>query len=63
MMTPDGKPRTQAAQERVRQERLDVLAGTRGDPADHALRRSDLDTTIADLIQRMIVAELTKRGL
>lgn len=51
------------SQRQVRDERLDILAGTRGNPKDHALRVSDLDSTIADLIQRMILAELKKRGL
>lgn len=53
----------QNAQDRARQERLDVLSGVRGDDADHALRRRDLQGDIADLIQKMIVAELNKRGL
>lgn len=47
----------------IRDERLDVLAGTRGNEKDHALRRKDLDGQIADLVQRMILAELKKRGL
>lgn len=58
---PTAEP--QNAQDRARQERLDVLSGVRGAVEDHALRRRDLQTDIADLIQKMIVAELNKRGL
>lgn len=62
-------PRDQAnipketARERVRQERLDVLAGTRGDILDHALRRRDLDSIIAERVLEIVLAELKKRGL
>lgn len=55
--------RAENPQERARRERLDVLSGTRGDKMEHALRRKDLDREIAEMVQRMIVAELTKRGL
>lgn len=50
-------------QDRARDERLDVLAGTRGDEADHALRVRDLDGRVAELVQAMILRELKKRGL
>lgn len=53
----------QDAQSRAREERLDVLAGTRGDEADHALRVRDLDGRIPELVRAMILTELKKRGL
>lgn len=59
----NGQESRDGAQERARQERLDVLAGTRGDEEDHALRRRDLKGIISDLITRIVVAELKKRGL
>lgn len=53
----------QDAQSRARDERLDVLAGTRGNEADHALRVRDLDGRIPELVLDLIRAELNKRGL
>lgn len=61
-MKPDTE-RVENPQERARRERLDVLAGTRGDKKDHALRHGDLDGPIADLVERIVLEELRKRGL
>ena len=64
MMQPSQKPRdASTAQSRAREERMDVLVGTRGEKADHALRHSDLEGPIADLALKIVLAELKKRGL
>lgn len=59
----ENKADPRGAQDRARQERLDVLSGIRGDKAEHALRHGDLDGVVAELVQRMLIAELNKRGL
>ena len=65
MIRPNATPQsmTNAPEERARRERLDILSGTRGDSQEHALRRKDLEGDIAELVQRIVVAELKKRGL
>jgi len=54
---------TKTAEDRARDERADILAGIRGDPKARALRASDLDGPIMDMVRAVIIAELNKRGL